>query len=214
MAIPSDLSPVTDFMWRTALQQARRRFAFLFLDGGRQAVLEALHPYRNADGGFGNALEPDVRAPGSQPMPTWMARSILDEARAFDAPLVTRICDYLQSITSAEGGIPFVLPSVRARPRAPWWETADQPPADLNPTAAIAALLHKHRVEHPWMAAASDFAGGASRGWSTPRPMRERVDGPGGSTLQRCRFCHQIREKPPSAFSPVREKRTLRGDQP
>ena len=42
----------------------------------------------------------------------------------------------------------------------------------------------------------------------------KRLDGPGGATLQRCRFCHQLREKPPSAFSPVREKRTLRGDQP
>jgi len=33
-----------------------------------------------------------------------------------------------------------------------------------------------------------------------------RLDGPGGSTLQHCRFCHQIREKPPSAFHPLRER--------
>ena len=40
----------------------------------------------------------------------------------------------------------------------------------------------------------------------------KRLDGPGGATLQRCRFCHQIREKSPSAFSPMREKRSA--DQP
>jgi hypothetical protein len=135
----------------------RRRFASLFLDGERLAVLEALRPYQNPDGGFGNGLEPDVRAPVSQPVPTWTALCILDEAEAFDDPMVTRVCDYLLSITTAEGGVPFVLPSVRDYPRAPWWETGDQPPASLNPTAAIAALLHKHRVEHPWLTAATEY---------------------------------------------------------
>lgn len=36
----------------------------------------------------------------------------------------------------------------------------------------------------------------------------KRWDGPGGETLQRCRFCHQTREKPPSALHPLREKRS------
>ena len=157
MVTTSDLSKATDFMWRTARLLERRRFAFLFLDDGRQAVLEALRPYQNADGGFGNGLEPDVRAPVSQPVPTWTALCILDEAEAFGDPMVTRACDYLLSITTAEGGVPFVLPSVRDYPHAPWWETGDQPPASLNPTAAIAALLQKHRVEHPWLTAATEY---------------------------------------------------------
>lgn len=157
MAPTPDLSKATDFMWRTARLLERRRFAYLFLDGGRQAVLEALRPYQNPDGGFGNGLEPDIRAPVSQPVPTWTALCILDEAEAFVDPMVIEACDYLLSITTAEGGVPFVLPSVRDYPCAPWWETWDQPPASLNPTAAIAALLYKHRVEHPWLAAATEF---------------------------------------------------------
>lgn len=157
MVTLADLSQATDFLWRTARLLERRRFALLFLDGGRQAVLDALCPYQNADGGFGNGLEPDVRAPVSQPVPTLTALGILDEAEAFRDPMVTRACDYLLSITTAEGGVPFVLPSVRDYPHAPWWETGDQLPASLNPTAALVALLQKHRVEHPWLTAATEY---------------------------------------------------------
>jgi len=153
-----DLAAATAFMWRTARLLDRRRFAYLFLDGERQAVAEALRPYQNFDGGFGNALEPDVRAPVSQPVPTWTALCILDEAGAFHDPMVAQACDYLLSITTAEGGVPYALPSVRDYPRAPWWEAeGEPPPASLNPTAAIAALLYKHHIEHPWLTAATDY---------------------------------------------------------
>ena len=39
----------------------------LFEDGPAEPVIEALRGYRNPDGGFGHALEPDVRCPSSQP---------------------------------------------------------------------------------------------------------------------------------------------------
>jgi hypothetical protein len=152
-----DLGRATDFMWRAARLLERRRYAYLFLDGERQAVPEALRPYQNSDGGFGNGLEPDVRAPVSQPVPTWTALGILDETGDFTDPMVGQICDYLLSITTAEGGVPFVLPSVRDYPRAPWWEPDDQPSASLNPTAAIAGLLYKHGVRHPWLVKATTY---------------------------------------------------------
>lgn len=156
-----DLAKATEFIWRTARLLDRRRFEALVLGGAPEAVVEALAPYQNADGGFGNALEPDIRAPLSQPVPTWTALTILDETGAFAeapvAPLVARACDYIQTITTAEGGVPFALPSVRGYPRAPWWETDDHPLASLNPTAAIAALLHKHHSAHPWLAPATDY---------------------------------------------------------
>lgn len=157
MTTSLSLSQATDFIWRTARLLERRRFAALFLDGRRQAVLEALRPYQNADGGFGNGLEPDVRGPLSLPIPTWTALCVLDEIDTFADPLVTRACDYLLSITTEEGGVPFVLPSVNEYPRAPWWNGDDQLSAALNPTAAIAALLYKHHVEHPWLTGATAY---------------------------------------------------------
>jgi len=157
MVTTPDLAKATNFLWSMARLLEQRRFASLFLGGERQAVVTALRPYQNLDGGFGNGLEPDVRAPVSQPVPTLTALCVLDEVEAFADPMVTQACDYLLSITTPEGGVPFVLPSVRAYPHAPWWETGEQPPASPNPTAAIAALLHKHGVEHPWLPAATEY---------------------------------------------------------
>ena len=43
----------------------RALFAHAFEGGGRTAVLAALVPYQNDDGGFGHALEPDWGAPSN-----------------------------------------------------------------------------------------------------------------------------------------------------
>ncbi|MEV0378797.1 hypothetical protein [Nonomuraea sp. NPDC050643] len=145
----------------------RLRFEALFRGGPRERVLDVLSCYQNADGGFGNALEPDLRGAGSQPEPVEVAFWILDELDAFDSPMVPAACDYLASISTPEGGVPFVLPSVRDTPHAPWWQTADDPPANLIPTASIAGLLHKHGITHPWLAGATDFC------WSRIAAMEE-----------------------------------------
>ena len=152
-----DLGKATDFIWRIARLLDRRRYAYIFLGGERQAVVEALRPYSNADGGYGNSLESDIRGPVSQPVPTWTALTILDEVGDLSTRTVERICDYLLTISNPDGGVPFVLPSVREYPRAPWWETDDNPPSSLNPTAAIAALLYKNGVEHAWLTTATAY---------------------------------------------------------
>jgi hypothetical protein len=161
MSAMPDLSRAADFIWRSARLLDRHRFAYLFLDGPREAVVSALRAYHNDDGGFGNALEPDLRAPVSQPVPTWSAFQVLDEVGGFDDPIAERACDYLMTVTKDDGGVPFVLPSSRLYPRAPWWETEDDPPGSLLPTAGIAAVLHKNRVEHPWVRRATEFCWGS-----------------------------------------------------
>ncbi|MDF5752773.1 hypothetical protein [Spongiactinospora sp. TRM90649] len=135
----------------------RFRFAAMFGDGPSEPVLAALRLYQNPDGGFGNALEPDLRGAGSQPEPVEVALWILSEVNALDDPMVPAACDYLARITTRDGGVPFVLPSVRETPRAPWWETPDDPPGSLVPTASIAGLLTAGGVENPWLAPATAF---------------------------------------------------------
>jgi hypothetical protein len=154
---PSAVDAAERFVWLSGRLLDRHRFAHQFRGGEPGPVLAALRAYQNADGGFGNALEPDLRGPGSQPQPVEVALRLLDELGAFDDPMVGRACDYLASITTPDGGVPFVLPSAREHPHAPWWETSDEPPAALNPTAAIAGLLHRHLVQHPWLARATAF---------------------------------------------------------
>lgn len=57
------------FILRNARLLDRHRFAWRFHAGPANAVLAALRPYQNHDGGFGHALEPDLRCVDSQPVP-------------------------------------------------------------------------------------------------------------------------------------------------
>lgn len=155
------LHAAKEFVYGNARLIDRHRYAFHFTGGDADAVLAALSPYQNPDGGFGNALEPDLRGAGSQPQPVEVAFHILDEIDRFDAPQVRAACDYLTSIDTGEGGVPFVLPSARDTLCAWWWrmgaEASDTPPASLNPTAALAGMLAAHAVDHPWTARAVRF---------------------------------------------------------
>lgn len=145
------------FILSNARLLERRLFAFLFQNGDRQQVRSALLAYQNADGGFGNALEPDKRTASSQPIDQEVALRVLDDI-GFDAEIALQVCDFLETISTAEGGVPFVLPTVRDAPRAPWWNPAgDNPLASINPTASIAGLLYKHAIRHPWLDRATDF---------------------------------------------------------
>jgi hypothetical protein len=145
------------FILSNARLLERRLFAFLFRQGNPDHVRTALVAYQNPDGGFGNALEPDKRTASSQPIDQEIALGILDTI-GFDAPIALQICDFLETITTPEGGVPFVLPTVRDAPRAEWWNTdLEEPPASINPTASIAGLLHKYEIRHPWLRRATDY---------------------------------------------------------
>ena len=153
----SALEPAKTFLLNNGRLLERHLFAYLFEDGSRTPVLNALKAYQNENGGFGNALEPDKRTPSSQPIDQESALKVLDDV-GFENKLVGRLCDYLTTITTDEGGVPFTLPTVQDAPRAPWWNTDEpNPPASLNPTASIAGLLHKHKFMHPWLDRAAAF---------------------------------------------------------
>jgi len=144
------------FMWSNARLVDRHHFAFLFDDGPGGAVHAALRAYQNEDGGYGNGLEPDIRCPHSQPPAIAFALRVMTSVGA-DLPALERLCGYLTTITTADGGIPGVLPSVMAYPRAPWWRAGENPPADLNMTATIAGYLHSLGIDHPWLGPAAEF---------------------------------------------------------
>ena len=152
------LSRAREFVFSNARVLERYLFSFYFEGGSCEPVIRALTSYQNPDGGFGNALEPDKRTPFSQPQDVEIAFEILDAIGSFGGPIVRRACDWLETVTTKEGGVPFSLPSANDYPHAPWWGVKDaKPPAELNPTAAIAGYLLKHGVRHPWLSGASEF---------------------------------------------------------
>jgi len=52
-------------------------YLYLFAGGTADAVRAELEQYRNADGGFGHALEPDIRTPASSVIATTHAVDLL-----------------------------------------------------------------------------------------------------------------------------------------
>ncbi|MCY3810703.1 MAG: hypothetical protein OXH15_02795 [Gammaproteobacteria bacterium] len=153
---PRLLARARDFMLGNARVLDRHLFAYLFDESAAQPVLDALRAYRNRDGGFGHALEPDKRCPDSQPVDVEVALGILDVIGAAADPMVPAACDWLDSIADASGGLPFALPTVNAYPHAPWWRTAEARPW-INPTGSIVGLLTKWGVDHPWVARGTAF---------------------------------------------------------
>jgi hypothetical protein len=75
----ADLARAVEFLWRHARVLERRVFACRFLGEDPRQVVDAVRAYRNADGGFGQALEPDLRGCESQPVHVDFALSTLRE---------------------------------------------------------------------------------------------------------------------------------------
>jgi hypothetical protein len=150
------LERAEEFIYKNGRLLDRKRYELFFANGSREAVLSVLRAYQNEDGGFGNALEPDIRCPHSQPVPTEMALHIMEEIEAFDGSILEGMVRYLSQITVKDsGGFPLAFRSVNDYPHAPWWKTERDNHASMNPTGTIMGLLLKQKVktdfnEDPW----------------------------------------------------------------
>jgi hypothetical protein len=148
------------FMWLTARVLEQRRFALHFLGGSGDAVEAALGAYRNDDGGYGHALEPDLRGPTSEPLHVAYALRVLEEIGRCGGRAAEDVCRYLTATSTREGGVRSARKTQAAGsgyPAAPWIKVLDAPPADLTATAQVLSVLHRNRVWHPWLFRATDF---------------------------------------------------------
>ncbi|MEW1719258.1 hypothetical protein [Streptomyces sp. NPDC093109] len=159
----SPLARAERFIWLTARVLEQRRFAYHFLDRGegpdrgREAVETALASYREQDGGYGHGLEPDLRGPVSQPLHTAHALRVLDSLGRCYGPRTELICRYLTAVSTPEGALPAIHPSLRGYPHAPFLPVVDDPPGDLLTTGPVVGLLHRNDVWHAWLFRATDF---------------------------------------------------------
>ncbi|MFE9771559.1 hypothetical protein ACFYOV_07800 [Streptomyces sp. NPDC005931] len=145
------------FVWLTARVLEQRLFAHRFRDGGADPVETALDAYRNEDGGYGHALEPDLRGPVSQPLHTAHALRVLDSVGRCGGRRVEQVCRYLTSVSTADGALPAVHPAQRGYPTAPYVPVVDDPPSELLATGPVVGLLHRNEVWHAWLFRATDF---------------------------------------------------------
>jgi hypothetical protein len=128
----------------------RHRLAVLLHGAPVAPVLDALRAYRNPDGGFGHALEPDVRAPESDTASTLHALAVLDQVGALDDPMVSDAAVWLGSIAQADGGVPF-LPG---QPGAPFLRPSD---GSSFLTFALSGALWRASSSEPWLERATDW---------------------------------------------------------
>ena len=140
-----------------------RRLSVLVGGGSPGGVLNALDAYRNPDGGYGWALEPDLRSATSQPVAAMHALEVLADIADATSGRPLQLCDWLADHTLPDGGIPFALPYTDKEGSAPHWVSPDTTASSLQMTAQLAAQGHRlarHRADiadHPWLASATSY---------------------------------------------------------
>jgi hypothetical protein len=149
------LTAARGFIAANARLLDRRRFELLFENGDAEPVLDALRGYRNADGGFGHGLEPDLRSTESQPGPAWHAFEVFADVAPVVAPEAAQLCDWLESVSLPDGGLPFALPIDDPSGCAPFWANADPNAFSLQITSIVAAHANRVAVHDPAVAAHS-----------------------------------------------------------
>ena len=135
------------------LEVARFRHAFDGAPAG--VVLQALSDFRNTDGGFGQALEPDLRAPESSVLCTSAAFQIL---RSLETPpdhdlVSSGIGFLLKHLDREQGGWRIIPETADNSPCAPWWCQEDRKESfesfSLNPAAEVLGYLYDNQERVP-----------------------------------------------------------------
>ena len=126
----------------------KRRFEYHFENGSADSVLEVLATYHNADGGFGNSLEPDLRTTASSAIATTGALQICKEIEVNpDHTLVRSTIQYLLNTYDKEERVwDIIPPEVEDAPHAPWWTYDGNRECFgkylINPRVEIVGYLH------------------------------------------------------------------------
>ncbi|WP_091624856.1 hypothetical protein [Amycolatopsis saalfeldensis] len=156
-----NLNAAASFLATHARVLDRRRFELLTGETEPQAVLAAVEGYRNVDGGYGWGLEPDLRAPESQPGGALHAFEVFEQVAPTATPLAAELCDWLESVSLPGGGLPFAFPVADPAGCAPFW-LQSAPTFSLQSTAFVAGTAlrvaaHDQAVaKHPWLTAATE----------------------------------------------------------
>jgi hypothetical protein len=105
-------------------------YAYHFQSGSADAVLVELTKFQNDDGGFGNALEPDLRLPASSVIATTVALQTLTELNVDSGNLLVQAAIHylLDNYDSKNKAWPISPPNTQDAPCAPWWDD----PAGFN----------------------------------------------------------------------------------
>lgn len=145
------LADARDFIYGNARLLDRAAYEVSFEGAPATRLDDALHGYANPDGGYGHALEPDLRTPASQPLHTETALTILQQCGVRRPDIANGCCDFLAAVARADTALPAFLPGALDYPAAPHWQAGFGGEPTLDRTLGMAALLHWHGARHPWL---------------------------------------------------------------
>lgn len=139
----------------------RALFEYYFENGSPDTVYSELTGFQNPDGGFGRALEPDVRTPASSALATGIGLHLLVELDCpSDHTLVRASVNYLMETFDPETHVWRVVPpETNEHPHAPWWHDENGSLAAtfddflIIPRVLILASLHRYSslVDAGWL---------------------------------------------------------------
>jgi hypothetical protein len=158
-----DLDAARGFMAEHARLLDRRRFEVVVDGEPPELALAALSAYRNADGGYGWGLEPDLRSRTSQPGPALHAFEVFEDILPARSDAAVELCDWLASASLPDGGVPFALPLEDPAGTAPFWAEADATTSSLQITSVVAenalrvAAGDPRVASHRWLKQATDY---------------------------------------------------------
>ncbi len=143
-------SKACDFVRKNARTVDRSMFEYHFEGGSVVAVLEELVKYQNSDGGFGNAIESDLRLRASSPFATSVGLQYCTKiGLKADSPVIQSAIEYLLSTYDSKHDYwTFTFMDVNDEPHAPWWHLEEvAPPKESswpNPSAELLGYLHRY----------------------------------------------------------------------
>jgi hypothetical protein len=140
-----------------------------------EGALAAVAAHRNPDRGYGWGLEPDLRATESQPGGALHGFEVFEDVAPATSPRAVELCDWLESVTLSDGGLPFALPVASDAGCAPFWANADPAVSSLQITAVVTGVAQRVAAHdpgvagHAWLTRATDYCleriAGKDDGW-------------------------------------------------
>ena len=134
----------------------KARLEFTFGDADVEKVIDALKTFQNKDGGFGNAMEPDLRTPISSILGTSLAFQVLRSLKNEDVDLniaESAIQFILKNYIEADQSWRIISKEAEDSPHAPWWNQTNREDNfqgfHLNPTAEILGYLYDYKDSVP-----------------------------------------------------------------
>jgi hypothetical protein len=119
------LKRARDFVYSSGVLWERDLFAYLFQEGDVKRLQRSLQAHQNDDGGYGHAMEHDLRCPNSNPLALEFLLSALAQ---FDVPpgnILDGAGEWVARNRQADGTL-CNPPEVLDYPHAPWWNEGGQ----------------------------------------------------------------------------------------